>query len=126
MQDLRAVRLNKLHEHDKLPSEIIICNTVEAEENGITEFKCAAFRSYTYDRYTYLDINGEYSGKVSHYTVILFLIYNGNGELIGANFDKEIPKKFRKKQTFSLSIEVPIDEYISKISIRFIPDPAWL
>lgn len=121
-----AVSVKRLQEKDKFPKEIIVRNLKEENENGITDLKCAVFADYTSDRYTVLKINGEYSGRMSRYTLMMFLIYNGNGELIEASFDETIPNDFKGKKMFSQTIQVPNDEYISRISVRFIPDPAFL
>jgi hypothetical protein len=63
---------------------------------------------------------------MSRYTLMMFLVYNGNGDLIDASFDEKIADDFKGKKTFSQRIQVPKDEYISKVSVRFIPDPVFL
>jgi hypothetical protein len=123
---IKAISVKSLQEDEKLPQELIVRNIGEEKKYGITDLKCAVFRSFTYDRYTNLKINGEYSGRVSGYTLMMLLVYNGNGELIEANFDEKISDDFKGKKPFSKTIQVPIDEYISKISVRFIPDPVFL
>lgn len=122
----KAVSVKKLKENDKLPKEMIERNLKEEKENGITDLKCAVFVDYSSERYTTLRINGEYSGKASRYTLMMFLVYNGNGNLIDASFDEKIDDDFKGTKTYSQRIQVPKDEYISKVSVHFIPDPVFL
>lgn len=122
----KAVSVKKLKENDKLPKEIIERNLKEEKENGIIDLKCAVFVDYSSERYTTLRINGEYSGKVSRYTLMMFLVYNGNGNLIDASFDENIADDFKGTKTYSQRIQVPKDEFISKVSVRLIPDPVFL
>jgi hypothetical protein len=122
----KAISVKKLQDNEKLPKEIIEINTDEERANGITDFSCAIFTDYSSDRYTNFKINGEYSGRMSRYTLMMFLVYNGNGDLIDASFDEKIADDFKGKKTFSQRIQVPKDEYISKVSVRFIPDPVFL
>lgn len=124
--EVKAVPVSQLGEDEKLPKSIIFRNITEEHDNGITDFKCALYRSYVYGRYTDIKITGEYSGKMSRYTLMMFLIYNGNGELIEASFDEEIDEDFRGIKTFSATVQVPNDEYISKVAVRFVPDPVFL
>lgn len=126
MEVMKAISVKKLEEDEKLPKEIIVRDIEEEKKYGITDLKCAVYRSYVYDRYMNLKINGEYSGRVSAYTLMMFLVYNGNDELIEARFDEKIPNDFKGKKTFSQTIQVPLDEYISRITVRFIPDPVFL
>ena len=126
MEVMKAISVKKLEEDEKLPKEIIVRDIEEEKKYGITDLKCAVYRSYIYDRYMNLKINGEYSGSVSAYTLMMFLVYNGNDELIEARFDEKIPNDFKGKKTFSQTIQVPLDEYISRITVRFIPDPVFL
>ena len=118
----KAISVKKLQDNEKLPKEIIERNPDEERANGITDFSCAIFTDYSSDRYTSFKINGEYSGRTSRYTLVVFLVYNGNGDLIDASFGETI----KGKKTFSQRIQVPKDEYISKVSVRFIPDPVFL
>ena len=122
----KAISVKELQVNEKLPNEIIEINTDEERANGITDFSCAIFTDYSSDRYTNFKINGEYSGRMSRYTLMMFLVYNGNGDLIDASFDEKIADDFKGKKTFSQRIQVPKDEYISKVSVRFIPDPVFL
>lgn len=126
MEVMKAISVKKLEEDEKLPKEIIVRDIEEEKKYGITDLKCAVYRSYIYDRYMNLKINGEYSGRVSAYTLMMFLVYNGNDELIEARFDEKIPNDFKGKKTFSQTIQVPLDVYISRITVRFIPDPVFL
>lgn len=126
MEVMKAISVKKLEEDEKLPKEIIVRDIEEEKKYGITDLKCAVYRSYVYDRYMNLKINGEHSGRVSAYTLMMFLVYNGNDELIEARFDEKISNDFKGKKTFSQTIQVPLDEYISRITVRFIPDPVFL
>lgn len=125
-QNSKAISVKDIKENEKLPKDIILRNLDEEKKFGITDLKCAVFRDYSYDRYTYLKLNGEYNRKTSKDTLILFLVYNGNGGLIEASFDETISDKFKGKKTFSKSLQVPTDEYISKITIRFVPEPVFV
>lgn len=121
-----VVFVKKLQDDEKLPKDLIVRYPAEEQKIGITDFKCSVRKEYDCNNYVYLKITGEYSGKVNKYILLVFMIYNANGQLIGADFDEEIDNDFHGQKTFSTSVQVPIDEYISKIAIRLTPDPTFI
>ena len=119
------VSVKDLKESEKLPKGLIQRFVSEEQKFGITDFCCSISKGYGYDQYTNLKITGEYTGKVSQYIVMMFMIFNANDEMIEARFGEEIDKDFKGKGTFSFLAQVPKDEYISRIVVRFIPDPTF-
>ena len=129
----KAISVKKLQDNEKLPREIIERNSNEEKSYGITDFSCAIYTDYSIDRYTSFRINGEYrkinvedSDRMYRYTLMVFLVYNGNGNLIDASYDVDIENDFKGKKVFSTHVQVPKDEYISKVTVRFIPSPVFL
>jgi len=120
------VSVKKLQDKAKLPKSIIKRYPAEEKKYGITSLQCSISKDYSFDRYTNLKITGEYSGKSSRYVLMMFLVYNANHELIEADFDEEVDEGFSGRKTFSVSVQVPNDEHISQVAIRFVPDPVFL
>lgn len=120
-----VVSVKKLQEKEKLPKSLIQRFESEEQKQGITDLRCSVMKDYTYERYCNLKITGEYFGKVSRYTLLMVMIYNANNELIEARFDEEIDQNFKGKRSFSITAQVPDDEYISRIVVRLTPDPVF-
>jgi len=120
------VSVKKLQKGEKLPKAIIKRHPAEEKKHGITSLSCSISKDYDFDRYTNLKITGEYTGKASHYALMIFLIYNANHELIEADYDEEVNEGFEGRKTFSVTVQVPIDEFISQVAIRFVHDPVFL
>lgn len=119
------VSVKDLKEDEKLPKGLIQRFVSEEQKLGITNFRCSIVNSYVYDRYVNLKITGEYTGKVSQYIVMMVIIFNANNEMIEACFNEKIDHNFNGKGTFSFIAQVPKDEYVSRIVVRFIPDPVF-
>jgi len=121
-----AVYVGKLNQGEKLPKWVFKRYPKDEEQNGITEFRCSASKAYQSDRYTDIKVTGELHGKTTRYTLMIFLVYNANEELIETNYKEKLDDDFDGKKTFSVTLQVPSDEYVSKIAVRFIPDPVFL
>jgi len=120
-----VVAVKSVQEKEKLPKDILQRNIVVEQQYGITDFRCAIVKDYVSDRYCNFKITGEYSGKTTQYLLIVFLAYNANSELIEADFGYKIADDFKGHKTFSMSLQVPNDEYLSKIVMRIVPDPVF-
>ena len=126
MNDNDIVIVGALSVNDKLPKNVIVHDPTEARKNGITRLKYTATLTSINERYVDLKITGEYNVRTSKYRLMMLLVYNENDELISADFSKKIDKDSSGSKSFSIKIEVPKDESISRISIRFIPDPVHI
>lgn len=120
------VQPSKYEDNEKLPKSLIQRFPNEEKKNGITDLRCSIFKEYSSDRHSTLKVIGEYSGKCSKYTLKVIMIYNANDELIDADFNESIDENFSGKKTFTHYMQVPNDEYISKVVIRFLPDPVFV
>lgn len=120
-----VVSVKSIQEKEKLPKDILQRNVVVEQQYGISDFRCAIVKDYVYDRYCNFKITGEYTGKVSQYLLIVFMAYNANDELIEADFGYKISDDFKGHKTFSMSLQIPNDEYLSKIVMRIVPDPVF-
>ena len=120
------VEVLRLEDNDKLPKGIIRRIPEEEQRNGVTDLKFSVFKDYTSGRYTALKVIGEYTAKCTQYTIMYILVYNANNELIDASFDEKLSNDFSGKKTFTKYLQVPIDEYVSKVLIRFTPDPVFV
>lgn len=120
-----VISVKKMQEKEKLPKDIIQRGIADEQALGITDFRCAIVKDYSSDRYCTFKITGEYTGKVSQYLLIMFMAYNANNELIEADFGYKIDNDFKGHKTFSMSLHIPNDEYISKIIMKIVPDPVF-
>lgn len=120
-----VISVKKMQEKEKLPKDIIHRDVAVEQQYGLTDFRCAVTKDYVSDRYCSFKITGEYTGKVSQYLLIVFMAYNANNELMEADFGYKIDNDFKGHKTFSMSLQIPNDEHISKIIMKIIPDPVF-
>lgn len=121
-----SISIKDLSDNEKLPKSLIYRHVDEEIRLGIADLKCSVKKDYDYEHYLSLKITGEYSGKSTEYLIIMFMVFNAHNEMIAATFDELIDNEFKGTKSFSNSCEVPIDEYISKIEIKIIKDPAFV
>lgn len=119
------IDIAKLNEGEKIPKEIIEINTDVSRDVNITSLNCAVRKDYQYDDRAIFKFTGEYEGKSNRYVLIIMMIYNANNELIGYEDDVTIDEEFQGQATFSETVQVPGDEYISRIVLKMILDPAF-
>lgn len=87
-----VVSIKDLKDNEKLPKGLIKRYPTEERKHGITDFRCSVSKSYSYNQYTDLKVTGELKGRVTKYTLMMFVVYNRNDELIEAVFDETIDK----------------------------------
>jgi len=121
-----AINIASMEENGKLPKERLILFPEEYQKLGVTNFRATVLKDYDYDGYSMLAINGEYDGKTSDYLIIMPMVFNASGELIGADFDEPIKQKIRSHKTYSMTLKVPNNEWIAWIEIRIVKDPTFL
>lgn len=121
-----AVSIASMEENEKIPKERVVLFPEEYQKLGVTNFKATVLKDYDYDGYSMLAINGEYDGKTSEYLIIMPMVFNAAGELIGADFDEAIKQNIRSHKTYSLTLKVPNNEQIAWIEIRIVKDPTFL
>lgn len=120
-----VISVKKMQEKEKLPKDIVQRDIAVEQQYGLTDFRCAIIKDYLSDRYCNFKITGEYTGKVSQYLLIVFMAYNADNELMEADFGYKIDSDLKGHKTFSRSLQIPNDEYISKITMKIIPDPVF-
>ena len=121
-----AVSIASMGENEKIPKERVLLFPEEYQKLGVTNFKATVLKDYDYDGYSMLAINGEYDGNTSDYLIIMPMVFNASGELIGADFDEIIKQKIRSHKTYSMTLKVPNNEQIAWIEIRIVKDPVFL
>ena len=121
-----CVDISKLQDGEKLPKEIIDTNLRCVGGVDIQSMNCSIRRDFEYNGVTTLKFTGEYVGSSKYYVLIMVMLYNANDELVAFSSDEEIDKNFNGQASFSDSIQVPSDEYISKAVVRLILDPALM
>lgn len=121
-----AISIASMEENEKIPKERLMLFPEEYQKLGVTNFRATVLKDYDYDGYSMLAINGEYDGKTSDYLIIMPMVYNPSGELIGADFDETIKQKIRSHKTYSMTLKVPNNEQIAWIEIRIVKDPTFL
>ncbi len=120
-----SVSISSMEENEKLPKDRVVLYPADNLQLGITNFRAAVIKDFESDGICWFNINGEYEGKTKKYLIIVVMVYNANNELIGTCFDEQIDEKFNGRKTFSASLKVPNDEYISKVEVRLIQDPTF-
>ena len=121
-----AISIASMEENEKIPKERLLLFPEEYQKLGVTNFRATVLKDYDYDGYSMLAINGEYDGKTSDYLIIMPMVFNASGELIGADFDETIKQKIRSHKTYSMTLKVPNNEQIAWIEIRIVKDPTFL
>ena len=65
----------------------------EYEKVGITNFRAAFIKDYSYDDTSNFVLNGEYDGKTKKGLLIIVMVFNEHNEMIGTDFDERIGEK---------------------------------
>ena len=120
-----VVDLTKVELKEKLPKSLIQRFPDEEQRQGISNFRCSITKDYSFRGYCHLKLTGELTGNIPRYTLLMIMVYNANNELIGASFDEKIEQNLNGKKTLSVTVQTPNDEYISRIVVRFVPDPVF-
>lgn len=120
------VDISQLNAGEKIPKSMVEIITDSCPVANITSFTCSVRRDYQYDGITSLKFTGEYTGSCSQYVLVMMMVYNANNELIGYEDSKKIEKDFSGKGSFSETVRVPTDEYISKAVVRLTVDPTFV
>lgn len=120
-----CVNISKLKDGEKLPKEIID-KKLRCDGVDIQSMNCSIRKDFEYNGVTTLKFTGEYAGSSKYYVLIMVTLYNANDELVAFSSDEEIAENFRGQASFSDTIRVPSDEYISKAVVRLILDPAFI
>ena len=110
---------------DKIPKSMVEIITDVGYGNTISSFTCTIRKDFTSDDITYIKFAGGYTAKTSQYVLIMVMLYTANDELIGYDSNQEIDKDHDGKGTYSNSISIPTDEFISRAVVRLTIDPVW-
>ena len=119
------IDLAKMAVGDKIPKNRIEIITSLGSGVNITSLTCSVRKDYERQGHTSMKFTGEYSGSSSKYVLIFLMLYNANNELIGYDDDTKIRKDFSGQGSFSETVYVPSDEYISKAVVRLVYDPTF-
>ena len=119
------IDLAKMAVGDKVPKNRIEIITSLGAGVNITSLTCSVRKDYERNGHTSMKFTGEYSGSSSKYVLIFLMLYNANNELIGYDDDTKIRKDFNGQGSFSETVYVPSDEYISKAVVRLVYDPTF-
>lgn len=119
------IELAKMAVGEKVPKNRIEIITSLGSGVNITSLTCAVRKDYELQGHTSMKFTGEYSGSSSRYVLIFLMLYNANNELIGYDDDTKIHKDFSGQGSFSETVYVPSDEYISKAVVRLVYDPTF-
>lgn len=118
------VKLADLKQGEKIPKAMLYRFPDADRALGITNIQYSVRTDYSYGGFTHLNLTGEYEGKTKQYVLMIAMVYNEFGELIGTEFDEKIEQDFKGRKAFSMSIKVATEEHVAKVVLRLIPDPA--
>ncbi len=121
-----ALRVDDLGVKEKIPKRFIVSSPQEECKHGVKYIDYYIEKESKNEMITSFRIYGECICDLKRNVVLMFLVYNEQGELIEANFKQGYEKETFGKQTFSLNIDIPTDEYISKVVFKVIYDPETL
>jgi len=128
-----CICVKNLEENEKIPKDRIIQYPQEEKLLGITSLKSTirAFFPVEFDSTYYISIAGEYEGDATENLILMVLIYNAEGALIGGNMGINIYESSCEEEPVDFfsddKILIPYEEYISEIHIRLISDPnGWI
>ena len=67
-----------------------------------------------------MKVMGEYRGTCSTDLMLFIMVYNEDNDLIDYSANISIGKGFADQESFSELVEIPKDEKISRIVLRFV------
>ena len=74
-----------------------------------------------------LQVTGDCTGAVSQTLLLVFQVYNDDGEMIGADFSQVLLPDTGREHAFETLIDLPCQEAVSLIAVQVIPDPGtWM
>ncbi|MDO4756281.1 MAG: hypothetical protein Q4A54_08055 [Parabacteroides sp.] len=119
------IRLADLKDGEKIPKSMLHRFPDAEKALGITDIQFSVRSDFSYGGFTHLNLAGEYEGKTKQYIVMVVMVYNEFGELVGAEFDEKISDDFKGRKPFSTSVKLATEEHVAKIVLRLIPDPVF-
>ena len=120
-----AVSIAAMEEDEKFPKERVLLHPEEYQVQGVSNFKATVYKDYESDGYAFFAVKGEYDGKTSDRLIIISMVYNAENELIGASFKEVIKAKIRSHKTYSQSVKVPNNEFVSRVEVKIAKDPVF-
>ncbi len=124
MEITSVISIKDYLQNEKLPKNLLERDVSSEKEYGISDFSCAVIKTFNSENIVQLQMNGKYRYKVKKSVIMMIKIYNGNNELIEMNAREAIKGKTQGETVFSVQLQVPNDETISKITIRFALNPV--
>ena len=119
--DVAPVEIAKLKEEEKLPKENIkVLSGYESIGTWAPRIYCAVRMGGIYGVEASLHVVGEYQGSSNTNLILFILVYNEKHDLIGYDSNEEFGRNSVGHGTFSQYVQVPYDEKISKVVLRFV------
>lgn len=105
-----------------------ICHKEKQErEYGLKTLKVSAKQLSKTGNCCMLQVTGNCTGAVSQTLLLVFQVYNDDGEMIGADFSQVLLPDAGREHAFETSIKLPCQEAVSLIAVQVIPDPGtWM
>ena len=102
-----------------------ICHKEKQErEYGLETLKVSAKQLSKTGNCCMLQVSGDCTGAVSQTLLLVFQVYNDDGEMIGADFSQVLLPDTGREHAFETSIDLPCQEAVSLIAVQVIPDPG--
>ena len=124
-QIVGAEAISSIAEKGKLSKDRIVLYHDEYQKLGITNFRATVIKDYAYDNTVTFMVNGEYDGKTKKRLLIIIMVFNGQNELIGTDFDERINERIRSHKTYSTSVTLPSNENIARVEVKIVKDPSY-
>ena len=105
-----------------------ICHREKQErEYGLETLKVSAKQLSKTGNCCMLQVTGACTGAVSQTLLLVFQVYNDDGEMIGADFSQVLLPDTGREHAFETLINLPCQEAVSLIAVQVIPDPGtWM
>ena len=115
------IEISQLQEEEKIPQENIkIVSDLKHIGANAPNLKCTIRRDFESSGKIFLKVMGEYRGTCSTDLMLFIMVYNEENDLIDYSANIDIGKGFVDQESFSELVEIPKDERISQIVLRFV------
>lgn len=121
---VNTVSIAKMKDGEKLRKSFVEVDLGNKKGIRLTDLTCSIIKEWSYEGEATIKYVGEYKGSCSKHALIIVMLYNANGELIGYDADETISDDFKGTGSYSDKIYVPNDEHISKVKVKVTVDPA--
>lgn len=120
---VKPIAVSELKDEEKIPKEniILIPELASGGRKPALLLNCTVRKHVWLDDGTIgLNVLGEYRGSCSPWVTLFAMAYNAENQLIGYTECAQIGDYFYGEASFSAYMQIPCDETLSKIVLRYV------